>query len=91
MRTAVVRVQDHDGLSPRRGAGIDDPPSQDPEGMEKPMSASAAAHEHRSNSDGGRHLWRNLVFGVIGLLYLTSLFVPELRQALARVFTLYPQ
>jgi hypothetical protein len=35
--------------------------------------------------------WRNVVFGIIGGLYVASLFVPPLREALAKVFSYFPQ
>ncbi len=35
--------------------------------------------------------WRNVVFGTIAALYVASLFVPPLREALATVFSYFPQ
>ncbi len=35
--------------------------------------------------------WRAFTFGGIGVLYLLSLFVPSLRDALAQMFAYFPR
>lgn len=57
---------------------------------ESPMNASAAVNE-QGDKGSGLQSWRILVFGGIGTLYLVSLFVPALRETLARVFAYFPQ
>jgi hypothetical protein len=59
-------------------------------GEEEPMSTSAAANHHSSKGADLR-FWRILVFSGIGVLYIASLFVPPLREALARVFSYFPR
>lgn len=54
------------------------------------MSTSAAANHHSSKGADLR-FWRILVFSGIGVLYIASLFVPPLREALARVFSYFPR
>jgi len=53
------------------------------------MNASATIHGSRDGSN--LRFWRIAVFGGIGLLYLVSLFVPPLREALAKLFSYFPQ
>ena len=55
------------------------------------MSASVATNGHDSHGASTLRAWRIVVFGGIGVLYLTSLFVPPLREALARIFSYFPQ
>lgn len=43
------------------------------------------------NLPGGLRAWRVAVFGGIFILYLISLFMPPLREALAGVFSYFPQ
>lgn len=59
-------------------------------GEEEDVSTSTAASHHGSNGADLR-FWRIVVFGGIGALYVTSLFVPPLREALAKVFSYFPQ
>ena len=56
-----------------------------------PMSASVATNGHDSHDTSTLRALRIVVFGGIGVLYLTSLFVPPLREALARLFSYFPQ
>jgi len=56
---------------------------------EDSMNASATIHGSRDGSN--LRFWRIAVFGGIGLLYLVSLFVPPLREALAKLFSYFPQ
>jgi len=55
------------------------------------MSASVATNGHDSHDTSTLRALRIVVFGGIGVLYLTSLFVPPLREALARLFSYFPQ
>lgn len=57
----------------------------------KPMKTLMVTNEHSSNDGFGLHSWRIVVFGTIGALYVVSLFVPPLREALAKVFSYFPQ
>jgi hypothetical protein len=56
---------------------------------EEPMSPSVTINDHESGDS--LRFWRIVVFGSIGLLYLISLFVPSLREALAQVFSYFPR
>lgn len=53
------------------------------------MSATVATNGSKEGSN--LRFWRIAVFGGIGVLYLISLFVPPLREVLARVFSFFPQ
>jgi len=64
-----------------------DDPFHPHSGKEEPVSTSAAMDKHGISL---RSL-RFAVFGSIGALYLASLFVPSLRQALATVFSFFPR
>jgi hypothetical protein len=55
------------------------------------MNASMATNEHGTREGPSLGVWRTVVFGGIGLLYLVSLAVPVVREALARVFVYFPQ
>ncbi|HYU31909.1 MAG TPA: hypothetical protein VEW48_07080 [Thermoanaerobaculia bacterium] len=56
------------------------------------MSTSvAASNGHSSNKGSNLRSWRIAVFTGIGALYLLSLFVLPLREALAKVFSYFPQ
>jgi hypothetical protein len=55
------------------------------------VSTSAAVSPHDSKHDANLRLWRVVVFGGIGTLYLVSLFVPPLREVLAKLFAYFPQ
>ena len=54
------------------------------------MSTLMATGENGS-SGLSLHVWRMVVFGSIAALYVMSLFVPPLREALAKVFSYFPQ
>ena len=56
---------------------------------EEPMSPSVTINDHGSGDS--LRFWRAIVFGSIGVLYVTSLFVPPLREALAQVFSYFPR
>ena len=60
-------------------------------GREKPMNTTLVASEHHSKDGNSMRSWRIVVFGGIGVLYVASLFVPPLREALAKVFSYFPQ
>jgi hypothetical protein len=55
------------------------------------MNASTATNEHGPREGVSLGVWRTAVFGGIGVLYLVSLAVPAVREALARVFLYFPQ
>jgi hypothetical protein len=55
------------------------------------VSTSTAADPHNSKQDSDLRLWRIVVFGGIGTLYLASLIAPPLREALAKLFSYFPQ
>ena len=57
---------------------------------EDPMSA-CVANDHDAKDGTGLRSWRVFVFGGIGALYLVSLLVPSLRQALAQLFAYFPR
>jgi hypothetical protein len=57
-------------------------------GKEVPMSACVATNDHSSRN---MRSWRTFVFGGIGALYLVSLLVPAVREALAQVFAYFPR
>ncbi len=54
------------------------------------MSA-CVENEHGSKDGTGLRVWRIFIFGSIGVLYLVSLQVPSLREALAQLFALFPR
>ena len=56
---------------------------------EEPMSHSATINDHGSGDS--LRFWRAVVFGGIGVLYVVSLFVPPLREALAQLFSYFPR
>jgi hypothetical protein len=56
---------------------------------EEPMSPSVTINDHEAGDS--LRFWRIVVFGGVGLLYLLSLFVPSLREALAQVFSYFPR
>jgi hypothetical protein len=56
---------------------------------EEPVSPATMIDEHGSRD--GLRFWRAVVFGSIGVLYVLSLFVPPLREALAQVFSYFPR
>jgi hypothetical protein len=58
---------------------------------EDPMSTLVATDEHDSPAGSNLRAWRAAIFGGIGALYIASLFVPPLRDALAKVFSYFPQ
>ena len=68
----------------------DDPPYTSG-GEEKAMNASATTSPNASKYGADLRFWRIVVFGGVGALYLVSLFVPPLREALARLFSYFPQ
>jgi hypothetical protein len=53
--------------------------------------SAVANPQHNSRHDADLRFWRIAVFGGIGTLYLVSLFVPPLREALAKLFAYFPQ
>jgi len=68
-----------------------DAPSRFRHEKEEPMSATVATPEQGSKRESSLRFWRVVVFSGIGLLYLLSLFVPSLREALAKFFSYFPQ
>jgi hypothetical protein len=56
---------------------------------EEPMNPSAMINDHGSGDS--LRFWRGVVFGSIGVLYVISLFVPSLREALAQIFSYFPR
>lgn len=50
-----------------------------------------ATSEHGPCEGASLRAWRIAVFGGIGALYLVSLLVPSVREALAQVFSYFPQ
>ena len=58
---------------------------------EGPMSTLVATDGHGPQASSNLRIWRAVVFGSIGVLYVASLFVPPLRDALAKVFSYFPQ
>ena len=56
---------------------------------EETMNPSVMINDHGAGDS--LRLWRIVVFGGIGVLYLASLFVPSLREALAQVFSYFPR
>jgi hypothetical protein len=58
---------------------------------EEPMNTSTVSRGYSFKDGFGLPFWRTVVFGVIGALYVTSLFVPALREALAKVFSYFPR
>ncbi len=56
---------------------------------EEPMNPSAMINNHGSGDS--LRFWRAVIFGSIGLLYVVSLFVPSLREALAQIFSYFPR
>ena len=59
---------------------------------EEGMSNSAVATDGRGSQESSSlQSWRTAVFTGIGVLYLLSLFVLPLREALAKVFSYFPQ
>ena len=50
-----------------------------------------ATSEHDPCEGASLRAWRMAVFGGIGVLYLVSLLVPSVREALAQVFSYFPQ
>jgi hypothetical protein len=53
------------------------------------MNPSAMINDHGSGDS--LRFWRGVVFGSIGVLYVVSLFVPSLREALAQIFSYFPR
>jgi hypothetical protein len=74
-------------LPASRQIDAEDPPY----GKENPVSHSSISPNHDSRVTADLRFWRALVFGAIGVLYLISLFVPSLRDALGRLFSYFPQ
>jgi hypothetical protein len=58
---------------------------------EDSMSTLVATDGHGSPLSSNLRIWRTAVFAGIGALYVASLFVPPLREALAKVFAYFPQ
>ena len=56
-----------------------------------PMCATTATSDHGPCEGASLRAWRIAVFGGIGVLYLVSLLVPSVREALAQVFSYFPQ
>jgi hypothetical protein len=56
-----------------------------------PVGTSAVMNEHGPREGASLRVWRGAVFGGIGVLYLVSLWAPSVREALARVFSYFPQ
>jgi hypothetical protein len=54
---------------------------------DSPMSAPVMT---KGNYSSNLRFWRIAVFSFIGLLYVISLFVPALREALAKIFAYFP-
>jgi hypothetical protein len=75
----------------RARIGADDLPPAVSRKETSPMSASVATNGHDAHDTSNLRALRIVVFGGIGALYLTSLFVPPLREALARIFSYFPQ
>jgi hypothetical protein len=58
---------------------------------EDPMNTLVAPAGHGSQASSNLRIWRAAVFGSIAVLYVASLFVPPLRDALAKIFSYFPQ
>lgn len=69
-------------------ADKDDPRTTHGKEDHQTMSAPATSN---GSSESNLRGWRIAVFSFIGLLYLLSLFVPTLREALAKVFAYFPR
>jgi hypothetical protein len=67
----------------------DDPSVRSAE-EEIPLSHMSAA-VNRNTGIPNLRIWRTMVFGAIGVLYLSSLFIPSLRQFLGKLFSYFPQ
>lgn len=52
------------------------------------MSHPSTAPNHSRGTD--LLFWRRLVFGIIGIVYLLSLFNASLRDALGKLFAYFP-
>jgi hypothetical protein len=58
---------------------------------EEDSMSTLVATEQGSPAGSNLRTWRTAIFGGIGVLYIASLFVPPLRDVLARVFSYFPQ
>jgi hypothetical protein len=66
-------------------------PSEEPRRWKEDSVSTLMATGENGSSGLSLHVWRMVVFGSIAALYVMSLFVPPLREALAKVFSYFPQ